>query len=168
VKKQKTICRICEAQCGLVVTTRDDQVVKIEPNEAHVASKGYACIKGLKIGDFVHNPDRLQTPLKKVDGEFVAIEWDQALAEIGEKLSAIHQQHGGEAIAAYMGNPIGFSLWPTTMMTFFLKAFGADKLFTPGTQDCANKFAGGERLFGGPSEQVFPDIDLSLLNIRSH
>jgi len=58
-----------------------------------------------------------------------------------------------------MGNPIGFSLWPTTMMTFFLKAFGADKLFTPGTQDCANKFAGGERLFGSPNDQVFPDID---------
>jgi anaerobic selenocysteine-containing dehydrogenase len=64
-----------------------------------------------------------------------------------------------------MGNPIGFSLWPTTMMTYFLKAFGADKLFTPGTQDCANKFAGGERLFGSPNDQVFPDIDHSRLLI---
>jgi anaerobic selenocysteine-containing dehydrogenase len=51
------------------------------------------------------------------------------------------------------------------MMTYFLKAFGADKLFTPGTQDCANKFAGGERLFGSPNDQVFPDIDHSRLLI---
>ena len=58
-----------------------------------------------------------------------------------------------------MGNPIGFNLWPSTVMTFFLKAFDADKLFTPGTQDCANKFAGGERLFGSANDQVFPDIE---------
>ncbi|MCB1706046.1 MAG: molybdopterin-dependent oxidoreductase [Halioglobus sp.] len=165
VKQGKTICRICEAQCGLVVSTRDNRIVDIKPNEDHVASKGYACIKGLRMGDFVHNPDRLKQPLKKVDGNFVPISWDQALEEIGGKLKAIHRQHGGESIAAYMGNPIGFSIWPTTMMTLFLQAFGARKLFTPGTQDCANKFAGGERLFGSPNDQVFPDIDHTRLLI---
>jgi len=159
VRHEKTICRICEAQCGLIVSTRDNRIVNIEPNKDHVASKGYACIKGLKMADFVHSPDRLNQPLKKVEGKFVPISWDQALEEISAKMKSIHQQYGGESIAAYMGNPIGFSLWPTTMMTFFLKAFGADKLFTPGTQDCANKFAGGERLFGSPNDQVFPDID---------
>ena len=50
-------------------------------------------------------------------------------------------------------------------MTIFLKSFQAHKLFTPGTQDCANKFAGGERLFGGVNEQVFPDIDHTQLLI---
>lgn len=157
--QHKTICRICEAQCGLIVNTENERVVSIEPNDHHVASKGYACIKGLRMGDFVHSPDRLQQPLKKVAGQFKPIPWSQALNEIGAKLQEIQRQHGGESIAAYMGNPIGFSLWPTMSMTFFLKAFGADKLFTPGTQDCANKFAGGERLFGSPSDQVFPDID---------
>lgn len=155
----KTLCRICEAQCGLVVNARNNQVIKIEPNKDHVASKGYACIKGLRMGDFVHSPDRLTAPLKKVDGEFVPISWDQALREIGEKLRAIHKRDGGSAIAAYMGNPIGFSFWPTTLCHYFLKSFDATKLFTPGTQDCANKFAGGQRMFGSPNAQVFPDID---------
>jgi len=163
--KKKTLCRICEAQCGLVVTTENDRVVDIQPNPDHVASKGYACIKGLKMGDFAHNPDRLQTPLKKVNGEFVAISWEQALREIGGKLRTIHEQHGDQSVAAYMGNPIGFSMWPTAMLNLLLKAFGSDKLFTPGTQDCASKFAGGERLFGGASEQVFPDIDHTQLLI---
>ncbi len=142
-----------------------DQVVAIEPNREHVASAGYACIKGLRMADFVHSPDRLQQPMKNVNGEFVPVSWETALGEIGEKLRDIHQRHGGEAIAAYMGNPIGFSLWPTTVMSFFLKAFNAHKLFTPGTQDCANKFAGGERLFGSPNDQVFPDIDHTQLLI---
>ena len=161
----KTICRICEAQCGLIVDTENHRITKIEPNNDHVASSGYACIKGLRMGDFVHSPDRLQTPLKKVDGVFVPIGWEQAIAEIGNKLRAIHDAHGGEAIAAYIGNPIAFSLWPTTLLTFLLKSFGADKLFTPGTQDCANKFAGGERLFGSANDQVFPDIDHTRLLI---
>jgi anaerobic selenocysteine-containing dehydrogenase len=165
ILKKKTFCRICEAQCGLIVTTENEQILKIEPNKDHVASKGYACIKGLKMDDFRQSPDRLTTPLKKVAGEFQPISWDKALAEIGDKLKAIHAREGGESIAAYMGNPIGFSLWPTMAMTLFLKAFGADKLFTPGTQDCANKFAGGERLFGGPNDQVFPDIEHTRLLI---
>lgn len=163
--KTKTFCRICEAQCGLVVEHNNNQVIKIEPNNDHLVSKGYACIKGLKMGEFAHSPDRLQTPLKKVNGEFQAVSWNQALTEIGAKLKAIHSEHGGESIAAYMGNPIGFSLWPTTAMTLLLKAFDADKLFTPGTQDCANKFAGGERLFGTANDQVFPDIDHTQLLI---
>ena len=165
MRQQKTFCRICEAQCGLVVNTDHGRVVGIEPNPDHVSSRGYACIKGLKMGEFVHSPDRLQTPLKKVGGSFQPVSWPQALGEIGARLKDIHSRHGGEAIAAYMGNPIAFSLWPTMMMTAFLKAFDADKLFTPGTQDCANKFAGGERLFGSPVDQVFPDIDHSQLLI---
>lgn len=159
IKQQKTFCRICEAQCGLVVKTEHDRVLDIQPNVEHVSSEGYACIKGLKMGDFVHSPDRLTQPLKKVDGKFEPITWSQALAEIGQRLKLIHAEHGGQSIAAYMGNPIGFNLWPSTVMTFFLKAFDADKLFTPGTQDCANKFAGGERLFGSANDQVFPDIE---------
>ena len=165
MKTQKTFCRICEAQCGLVVTTDEGRVVNIEPNRDHVSSRGYACIKGLKMGAFAHSPDRLHTPLKKVDGVFQPVSWSQAISEIGARLRNIHGQHGGEAIAAYLGNPIAFSLWPTMVMTAFLKAFDAHKLFTPGTQDCANKFAGGERMFGSPVDQVFPDIDHNQLLI---
>ncbi len=165
LEKVKTFCRICEAQCGLVVTTQDGRVTAIEPNKDHVTSKGYACIKGLKMGEFVHSPDRLTTPLKKVDGQFVPVSWDTALQEIATKLRTIHAQHGGGAIAAYSGNPIGFSLWPMMVLTGFLRAFDSDKLFTPGTQDCSSKFAGGQLVFGGPNEQVFPDIDHTRLLI---
>ena len=119
IKQQKTFCRICEAQCGLVVQTEHDRVLDIQPNIEHVSSEGYACIKGLKMGDFVHSPDRLTQPLKKVDGKFEPITWSQALAEIGQRLKLIHAEHGGQSIAAYMGNPIGFNLWPSTIMTFF-------------------------------------------------
>lgn len=170
MREQKTFCRICEAQCGLVVKLDSDDVgqeriVDIKPNREHVVSEGYACIKGLKMADFVGSPDRLTQPLKKVDGEFVPISWKQAIREIGQKLKQIHTQYGGEAIATHTGNPIAFSLFPPLMLDGLLAAFGADKKFSPASQDCANKFAAAERIYGRPDHQTFPDIDHSNLLI---
>lgn len=170
MRSQKTLCRICEAQCGLIVELEDcgngeERIVNIKPNSDHVVSQGYACIKGLKMADFARSPDRLTEPLKKVNGKFEPISWSRAIDEIGTRLREIYDRDGGAAIAAYTGNPIAFSLWPPMMMAGFFKAFDTDKMFSPGTQDCSNKFAGAERLYGGPNEQMFPDIDHTQLLI---
>jgi anaerobic selenocysteine-containing dehydrogenase len=45
---QHTFCRICESLCGLEVTLQEGQITKIEPDEAHVATRGFGCPKGLK------------------------------------------------------------------------------------------------------------------------
>ncbi len=153
-----TFCRICEAGCGLKLTIDNNRIKAIEPDKNHVNSKGYACIKGLSLEKFVESPDRLTQPQKKVGDKFISISWDQALAEIGSKLRAIHQQHGGQSIASYTGNPIGFSLWPNTANQGFLKGLGSDKLFTVGTLDCSNKFAAADRIYGSFANQTFPDI----------
>ena len=166
VREQKTFCRICEAQCGLVVKLESDatgkeRIVDIKPNKEHVVSEGYACIKGLKMKEFIETPDRLTQPLKRVNGEFVPISWKQAVREIGQKLKDIHARHGSEAISVHNGNPIAFSLFPPIMLDGLMAAFGAHKKFSPASQDCANKFAGAERLYGRPDHQTFPDIDNS-------
>lgn len=166
VREQKTFCRICEAQCGLVVKVETDEkgkekIVDIKPNKDHVVSAGYACIKGLKMADFAGSLDRLTQPLKNENGKFVPISWKQALNEIGARLKEIYERDGGDAIAFHTGNPIAFSLWPSLMMHGFLGAFNAHKVFSPSTQDCANKFVAGERIYGNAGQQTFPDIDYS-------
>lgn len=166
IREQKTFCRICEAQCGLVVKVEDDsngheKIIDIKPNRDHVVSAGYACIKGLKMEDFRTSPDRLTQPLKKVDGEFVPISWKQAIGEISRKLKDIHARYGGEAIATHTGNPIAFSLFPPLVLDGLLAAFETDKKFSPAAQDCANKFAGADLVYGRPDHQTFPDIDHS-------
>lgn len=153
-----TFCRICEVGCGLKLTIDNNRIEKIEPDKNHVISKGYACIKGLCLDEFIESPDRLTQPLKKFGDGFIAISWDQALNEIGDKLRRIQQRHGGQSIASYAGNPIGFSLWPTTVNQGFLKGLGSDKLFTVGTVDCTNKFAAADRIYGSFACQTFPDI----------
>ena len=37
-----TFCRICEALCGLEVTTEDGRITAIRPDTAHVSTDGFA------------------------------------------------------------------------------------------------------------------------------
>ncbi len=83
----QTFCRICEAGCGLTVTTDGDRVVRIDPDKDHVGSQGFACVKGIRFGELHHSPDRLDHPMKRVGDEWAEISWEQALGEIAEKVN---------------------------------------------------------------------------------
>jgi anaerobic selenocysteine-containing dehydrogenase len=158
-RTQYTFCRICEATCGLKATVEGDRVVALEPDTEHVASKGYSCIKGLRYHEIHHSPDRLRVPLKRVGDRFEEISWAQALEEIGAKTRQLVKEHGGDSVSAYLGNPISFSLLPPILTAAFLQGLGSRNLFQTGSQDCNNKFAAAERLYGFPFIQPFPDVD---------
>src|ERR671921_934631 len=98
-----TFCRICEAHCGMVATVNDGVVTKLRPDPDHPLSRGYACPKGIAMTEVQNAPDRVLHPLR--GGERIG--WDAAIGEIGERLRAIRDRHGGDAIGWYMGNPGG-------------------------------------------------------------
>jgi anaerobic selenocysteine-containing dehydrogenase len=155
-----TFCRICEAACGLLVDIDErGTVLNIAPNEQHIASKGYACLKGLKAHEFRDSPDRITQPMKRVNGQLVAISWEQALTEIGGTLKRLRAEQGGESIGLYLGNPISMSFIPPVLSGAFVKSFGSSKLYHTGSQDCNNKFVVAERMYGCAQIQPFPDID---------
>jgi anaerobic selenocysteine-containing dehydrogenase len=133
--------------------------VAIEPDRDHVVTKGYSCIKGLRYHEIHHSPDRLRVPLKRVGDHFEEISWGQALEEIGAKVRQLVSEHGGDSVSAYLGNPISFSLLPPVLTAAFLQGLGSRNLFQTGSQDCNNKFAAAERLYGFPFIQPFADID---------
>ena len=82
-----TICPYCGVGCQLKLEIKDEQIVRVVPDPMGPANRGQACVKG-KFGlDFVHNPDRLTTPLIKRDGKFDEATWDEALAEVASKLA---------------------------------------------------------------------------------
>jgi anaerobic selenocysteine-containing dehydrogenase len=62
-------------------------------------------------------------------------------------------------VSAYLGNPISFSLLPPILTAAFLQGLGSRNLFQTGSQDCNNKFAVAERVYGFPFIQPFPDVD---------
>jgi len=90
VRHVATFCRICEAACGLVVSTDADRerVLRIEPDHEHVVTKGYACVKGIHFDEIQHSPDRIRRPMKRTGPgpqDWKEISWEEALSEIGAK-----------------------------------------------------------------------------------
>jgi anaerobic selenocysteine-containing dehydrogenase len=98
----KTGCVLCAQNCGLAVEVENNRIVKVKPDKSNVRSEGYFCRKGLNIAYHQHNADRLKYPLKKVDGNFERISWDQAIDEIAVKLKSVVDQYGPRSFA-YMG-----------------------------------------------------------------
>jgi anaerobic selenocysteine-containing dehydrogenase len=162
-----TFCRICEPLCPLVAET-DDQgtVLAIHPDRDHPVSGGFACHKGTSFGAVHHDPNRLNHPLRRMNpksdprGQFAEVTWDDAFADIGERLRAIREQHGTEAVGCYWGNPLAYtSPGIPTVYTFWGK-MQSTRLFGGLTQDLSNKFAAMDAMFG--VEAMFPAPDLYL------
>ncbi|MCC2096479.1 MAG: molybdopterin-dependent oxidoreductase, partial [Hyphomicrobiales bacterium] len=86
-------CYMCACRCGIKVHLKDGQIRYIEGNRNHPTNKGVLCGKG-SSGIMQHySPARLRKPLKRVGergkGEFVEIEWDEALATAAQWLGDI-------------------------------------------------------------------------------
>jgi len=105
-REVSTFCRVCEPACGLKARVKDGELVGLAPDKANPVTRGFACNKGL-AGDAIHrDPDRVDHPLRRrAGGEFERVSWDDAIAEIASRLSAIASEHGENAIAPYIGNP---------------------------------------------------------------
>ena len=59
------ICPICEAACGLKITTNGRAIERIEANPADVFSTGHVCAKGLALKELDEDPDLIRAPLLK-------------------------------------------------------------------------------------------------------
>jgi formate dehydrogenase alpha subunit len=94
----KTICPYCGTGCGLIVKVENGSVVGTYPDREHPVSGGTLCIKGWFAHEFVHHSDRLKTPLIRKGDRFEAISWDDAISVAAEKLKAVAETYGGDAI----------------------------------------------------------------------
>jgi anaerobic selenocysteine-containing dehydrogenase len=153
-----TFCRVCEPSCGLVAEVEDGELRGLRPDPEHPVSKGFFCQKGT-AGLAIHSdPDRLDHPQRRGAAGFERVGWDAALSDIAARLRAIREQHGPDAVSAYVGNPSAFNAFLGPALGSFLAQLGVRRTFGSGTQDCSNKFAGSEAVFGTSTLHPIPDI----------
>ena len=98
-------CNLCEAICGLEIQVDGPKIVSIRGDAQDPFSRGHICPKGVALQDIHDDPNRLRRPMRKIDGEWHAIEWDDAFELAAEKLASIQLQHGNDAVGFYAGNP---------------------------------------------------------------
>jgi anaerobic selenocysteine-containing dehydrogenase len=95
----------CPDTCALLTTVDEHGVAtRVQGNPAHPHTDGVLCAKVSKYTERSYHPERVLSPLKRTgpkgSGQFAPVGWDEALADIARRLTAIAAR-APEAILPY-------------------------------------------------------------------
>jgi assimilatory nitrate reductase catalytic subunit len=103
-KLVKTHCCFCGQQCGIQLRVQNNKVVGFEPWEDWPFNRGKLCPKGIKRYMQDEHPDRLKSPLARVEGKgFEPIGWDAALDRVVSEIKRIQERYGKDSFAFLTG-----------------------------------------------------------------
>jgi len=120
-------CTECLVHCGTLIHLEDGKVVKISGNPASPTSEGAVCIKGVQ-GPMANldSPTRILHPMRRAgargEGKWDRIGWDEAFAQIAERIGDVKTKHGGKAVA---GAAATFTQSRGTATRLLLRAIGS-------------------------------------------
>ena len=90
----KTTCGYCSVGCGMLVGVKDGKAVAVRGNPDHPVNRGKLCPKGLSEHHILDGPGRARTPLLRKNGKLEPVSWDEALATMVERITALQAEHG--------------------------------------------------------------------------
>ncbi len=162
---EKTACILCECNCGLDVQLGGEDnrhFIRFRGDKEHPASQGYACEKPHRLDFYQNGKDRIRSPLRrKPDGSFEEIDWDTAIAEVAERLAAVRDEYGGEAIFYYGGGGQGNHL-PAAYSAATRRALGSRYRSNALAQEKTGEFWVNGRLIGAPMRGDFEHCEVGL------
>lgn len=129
-KKIPTDCTLCYHSCGCEVTVEDGRAIKVEGLASHPLNHGQLCTKGEHALENVYSPHRIKRPLKRVNGSFQEISWDQALDEIAGKLKSLKESFGPQILGVFSGSIGVENLEMAGLTQRFKAAFGSPNFFS--------------------------------------
>jgi menaquinone reductase, molybdopterin-binding-like subunit len=152
-----TLCRECDAGCGVIVRVLDGRAKKVEGNPPFPTNQGKLCARGQAAVQSLYHPDRLTGPLRRTgergSGAFVPIGWDAALADVADHLRPLVGGRGSELVVA-TGPPRG-SL--ALLIARFAQACGAQHLALDPLERRVER-AASQRVFG---QDRLPHFDVA-------
>lgn len=135
-----TVCRVCHANCGLLVEVQDNVAVKIHGDKSNPAYQGFSCIKGREMGRYHADPARLlHSQARRADGGFAPIAAEKAMDGIAARLAEIADRHGPAAIACYSGTHAYQNPTSARFLRAFMAAIGSPMFFDTTTIDQPGK-----------------------------
>ncbi|MEM9132337.1 MAG: molybdopterin-dependent oxidoreductase [Actinomycetota bacterium] len=122
----------CPDTCVWDVTVVDGRAVRLRGNKEHPTTRGQLCPKVNRFLNRVYHPDRLQRPLRRTgpkgSGAFEPIPWDEALAEMAERLGTVIDRHGGEGILQFSFDGTQGVIQKGVLANRFFDAIGASDI----------------------------------------
>ena len=159
MEKHYRNCNLCEAICGVEITHEEGKILSIVGDKLDPFSRGHICPKALALKDIYEDPDRLRYPVRKVNGGWQQIEWDEALDETAARLRDIQERFGRQAVAVYQGNPSVHNLGTMLNSRELLKALKTPNNFSATSVDQLPHHFASWAMFGHPFLIPVPDID---------
>jgi anaerobic selenocysteine-containing dehydrogenase len=124
LKTIQTACPLdCWDACGMVATVDDNgSITKLDGDPKHPITAGVICGKGKKLADRLYHKDRILYPLKKIDGRFERVSWEQVLDELAQEMMKIRAEYGPTALLHHYDYGSGTLL--KALETRFLNLYG--------------------------------------------
>lgn len=154
-----TFCRYCLAACGVEVTVEGNRVTKIAADKQNPHSWQDFCAKGRNAQQLVEHPRRILAPMKRVGDRYVAAGWDEAIADISARLTALIATDGPDTVGAYYGNPAGFSSSNLIFLNGWLDGIGTRSRYAVGSVDQNALHVVAEAMYGSAIMVPVSDID---------
>ncbi len=95
---KRSVCTHCSVGCGVVAEVQNGVWTGQEPSFEHPFNLGSHCAKGASVREHGHGDKRLKYPLKKVNGKWQRISWEQAIEEVGDRMLSIREQSGPDSV----------------------------------------------------------------------
>ncbi|MCP4682801.1 MAG: molybdopterin-dependent oxidoreductase [Desulfobacterales bacterium] len=119
----------CGGRCPIKLHVKDGEIIRIEGDDADEPDQLRTCLRCRAIRKYVHHPERLKYPLKRVgpkgEGKFERISWDEAYETIAEKLIHAKETYGNSSIfLANCGGYLGALHNGTLAMMRLFNQFG--------------------------------------------
>ncbi|MGI0407018.1 nitrate reductase catalytic subunit NapA [Helicobacter himalayensis] len=106
-KWDKSVCRFCGTGCGIMVATKDGQIVAVKGDPEAPVNRGINCIKGYFCAKIMYGQDRLTQPLLRVNskgefdkkGKFAPVSWKRAFDEMEKQFKKAYNTLGPTSVA---------------------------------------------------------------------
>ena len=126
----KSDCILCVSGCGIDAYVEDGKLVKVEGMAEHPLNKGKLCPRGYNLVEYANAEERLKYPMKKENGEWKRISWDEALDTIASKLMKIKEEYGAHAVSIFNGSMAVENIELASFTQRFKGAFGTPNLIS--------------------------------------
>ncbi|MDT5334829.1 MAG: hypothetical protein QOD90_334 [Mycobacterium sp.] len=154
-----TFCRYCMASCGLEITVEGNRIAKISADKQNPHSWHDFCAKGRTANQLVEHPRRIVAPMRRVGDEYVEATWDEAIRDIADRMNALIEADGPDAIGAYYGNPSGHSSSNVMFMNAWMEAVGTRSRYAVGSVDQNALHVVAEAMYGSALMVPVSDVD---------
>ncbi|THB79835.1 MAG: molybdopterin oxidoreductase [Desulfobacteraceae bacterium] len=124
---EPSVCSLCPGKCGINVRKITNRPVKVDGLEGYPVNDGGICLHGISAIQYLYDPSRVKTPMKRNGDTFESISWETAISEIKQKLGDIRKSGSASKLACVSGDDKGSV---AQLFQRFLSAFGSNNFYT--------------------------------------